>query len=86
MLSLLGIFYLILSNYWRIGKNKVHFYVVRDKNGSLWLYLGKPVRKDDYFIYNNTIGYSLKDIADMNIKKVTSRDRRNKIHGDGDYR
>lgn len=34
----------------------------------------------------HTIGYSLKDIADMNIKKVTSRDRRNKIHGDGDYR
>ena len=24
--------------------NNVHFYVARDKNGSLWLYLGKPVR------------------------------------------
>ena len=25
-------------------KNKVHFYVARDKNGSLALYLGKPFR------------------------------------------
>lgn len=25
-------------------KNKVHFYVARDKDGSLWLYMGKPVR------------------------------------------
>ena len=24
--------------------NKVHFYVARDKNGELWLYLGKPER------------------------------------------
>ena len=23
-------------------KNKVHFYVARDKNESLWLYIGKP--------------------------------------------
>lgn len=52
MLSLLGIFYLILSDYWRIGKNKVHFYVARDKDKTLWLYLGKPVRKDDYFCHN----------------------------------
>lgn len=26
-------------------RNKVHFYVARDKNGELFLYLGKPVRK-----------------------------------------
>lgn len=25
--------------------NKVHFYVARDKNGILWLYIGKPIRK-----------------------------------------
>lgn len=30
-------------------KNKVHFYVVRDKNGELWLYMGKPHREDDFF-------------------------------------
>ena len=29
--------------------NKVHFYVARDKNGDLWLYLGKPKRYDSAF-------------------------------------
>ena len=30
-------------------KNRVHFYVARDKNGELWLYMGKPVRNYDKF-------------------------------------
>lgn len=30
-------------------KNRVHFYVARDKNGSIWLYLGKPIRKENEF-------------------------------------
>ena len=30
-------------------KNKVHFYVARDPDGSLWLYIGKPIRKRDIF-------------------------------------
>lgn len=30
-------------------RNKVHFYVARDKNGKLWLYIGKPIRGDDIF-------------------------------------
>ena len=30
-------------------KNNVHFYMARDKDGSLWLYIGKPVRKDTTF-------------------------------------
>ena len=30
-------------------KNKVHFYVARDKDGMLWLYLGKPIRQDSIF-------------------------------------
>lgn len=30
-------------------KNRVHFYVARDKDGSLWLYMGKPTRTDDKF-------------------------------------
>ena len=30
-------------------KNRVHFYVARDINGSLWLYLSKPVRYDTEF-------------------------------------
>lgn len=32
-------------------KNKVHFYVARDKDGSLWLYIGKPIRKTCAFFY-----------------------------------
>lgn len=28
-------------------KNKVHFYVARDRNKSLWLYIGKPIRKEE---------------------------------------
>lgn len=30
--------------------NKVHFYVARDKNGDLWLYLGKPERRSFNFL------------------------------------
>lgn len=30
-------------------KNRVHFYVARDKNDELWLYIGKPIRVDDQF-------------------------------------
>ena len=29
--------------------NKVHFYVARDKDGELWLYIGKPFRGDERF-------------------------------------
>ena len=31
-------------------RNKVHFYVARDKNGPLWLYMGKPIRDRIIFI------------------------------------
>ena len=31
-------------------KNKVHFYVARDKNKALWLFLGKPIRDYDCYI------------------------------------
>ena len=30
--------------------NKVHFYVARDKNGELWLYMGKPRRCSYNFV------------------------------------
>lgn len=30
-------------------RNKVHFYVARDKSGMLWLYLGKPIRGTNEF-------------------------------------
>ena len=32
-------------------RNNVHFYVARDKNGKLWLYIGKPIRGETDF-YN----------------------------------
>ena len=33
-------------------KNTVHFYVARDKDGELWLYIGKPVR--ELCVFNNS--------------------------------
>ena len=30
--------------------NKVHFYVARDKDGTLRLYMGKPIRRDSAFV------------------------------------
>ena len=37
--------------------NNVHFYVARDKNKSLWLYLGKPIRVAHMFAkcYGNVL-------------------------------
>lgn len=35
------------------SKNKVHFYVARDEDEDLWLYIGKPVRTIDEFIACN---------------------------------
>lgn len=40
----------------RKSQNKVHFYVARDKNGELSLYLGKPVRKYTEFCGDLTRG------------------------------
>lgn len=34
-------------------KNKVHFYVARDKGGDLWLYIGKPFR-DNIAFYSDS--------------------------------
>ena len=31
------------------SKNKIHFYVARDMDNTLWLYISKPYRKNDYF-------------------------------------
>lgn len=30
-------------------RNRVHFYVARDKDSELWLYMGKPIRGIDMF-------------------------------------
>ena len=34
------------------SRNRVHFYVARDKNGELWLYIGKPFRVGTRFCPN----------------------------------
>ena len=34
----------VIKNIYK-SKNNVHFYVARDKDGILWLYIGKPIRK-----------------------------------------
>ena len=40
----------------RKSQNKVHFYMARDKDGELYLYLGKPVRKYTEFCGDLTRG------------------------------
>lgn len=52
------IFFIVLLNLSKIEKkkNKVHFYVARDKNGELWLYIGKPNR------YSSTFGSPLSSL------------------------
>lgn len=35
--------------------NRVHFYVARDKNDGLFLYIGKPIRCNTYFISINSV-------------------------------
>lgn len=32
------------------SKNNVHFYIARDKNDKLWLYINKPIRIKDVFV------------------------------------
>lgn len=40
----------------RKSQNKVHFYMARDKDRELYLYLGKPLRDYDEFIGDLTKG------------------------------
>ena len=35
------------------SENKVHFYVTREKNGTLWLYMGKPIKKEHFYVICN---------------------------------
>lgn len=49
MITLLFIDKKVIKNI-RKPKNNVHFYVARDKNGSLYLYLCKPVRDEFLFL------------------------------------
>lgn len=46
----------------RKSQNKVHFYVARDKNGRLFLYLSKPFRRGDEFFSNDHGNIMLHDL------------------------
>ena len=57
------------------SKNNVHFYIARDKNEKLWLYINKPIRIKDVFVsainidltYHNCnyLGINKNDYADL---------------------
>lgn len=56
LLILSGFIFIYLVALWykrkiiKLSKNKIHFYVARDMDGSLWLYLEKPIRVTYMFI------------------------------------
>lgn len=39
-------------------RNRIHFYVARDKDGSLWLYIGKPIRSESVFASDVNITFA----------------------------
>ena len=45
-------------------RNRVHFYVSRDKCGDLWIYIGKPIRGEGYF-YSNGHSISITRLRDF---------------------
>ena len=49
-------------------KNKVHFYVARDKNGDLWLYIGKPFRGDTEFYTSSKVFCLVYDLSRFGLK------------------
>ena len=51
-----------LLNDYEKNHNQVKFYVARDKNGKLWLYMGKPIRFNDAFIADLSKGNALTNI------------------------
>lgn len=52
IICIITIFIVVYISYTTSRKkpiNKIHFYVARDKNGELWLYIGKPIRGTNMF-------------------------------------
>ena len=43
-------------------RNRTPLYVARDKNGKLWLYMGKPIRRYNAFIADLSKGNTLTNI------------------------
>ena len=49
-------------------RNRVHFYVARNKNGGLWLYLGKPLRGDTEFYTSYKVVCLANDLSRFGLK------------------
>ena len=49
-------------------RNRIHFYVARDKNGNLWLYIGKPFRGDTEFYTNYKVVCLANDLSRFGLK------------------
>lgn len=66
--------------------------IIRDKNSKIEPSDKKEIAKElgDVLWYvavlADILGFTLEDIANMNIDKLKSRTKRNMIHGDGDNR
>ena len=54
-------------------RNRVHFYVARDKCGDLWIYIGKPIRGEGYF-YSNGHSISITRLRDFSKFGLDSND------------
>lgn len=49
--------------------NKVHFYVARDKDGRLWLHIGKPIRIDTVFGSEVSIDLTYRNFHSLGLNK-----------------
>ena len=50
--------------------NRVHAYVARDKNGSLWLYFNKPIRGVEKFFGVGNVPLSQRKIKCLGLNKA----------------
>ena len=58
-LVMLAMCYIAIFSKSKKPNNNVHFYVARDKDGRLWLYIGKPIRNDVEFHTKNKKAFVL---------------------------
>ena len=51
------------------SKNNVHFYIARDKDEKLWLYIGKPIRIDTVFASEVNINLTGRNFYSLDLNK-----------------